>query len=245
MLQIISAGIGCVVLGLAGWMWYFTGSGNTSPAGHDFGSGLSWLTLLLYIIGFGIWAIGLPALLIDPRRYRVILQLASAVVYFWPVVAIVVAESNDHHLGMHVCAKYTVEWKCPVAWRDTDFHCEVERAGGLDSCQVKRQPIVGDVLEMLGGPVFVQNEQQIIRLYTLGKGGEDYLFCVDLHAMKKAGDVSDWIVARSSKLASLDARNDARKRFFRHGDPEGFPLVENPTVTMRYKIVSIERQRGR
>jgi hypothetical protein len=245
MIQIISAGIGCVVLGLTGWMWYFTGSGNTSPAGHEFGSGLLWLTLLLYIIGFGVWATGIPTLLIDPRRYRVILQSASAVVYFWPIVTIVVTELNDHYFGMHVRAEYTIEWNCPVAWRDTDFGCEVERAGGLDSCQVRRQPVVGGVLEMLGGPVFVQNERQIIRLYTLGKAGEDYLFCVDLHDMKKAGDVSDWIVARSSKLASLDARNDAMRRFFRHGDPDGFPVVETPTLNMRYKIIFIERQRGR
>jgi hypothetical protein len=102
MLQIISTGIGCVVLGLVAWMWCVTGSGNTSPAGHEFGSGLEWLIFLLYIVGFVVWVFGIRALLTDPRRYRVILQLASAIVYFWPVGMFIMAELNDRYLDMHI-----------------------------------------------------------------------------------------------------------------------------------------------
>jgi hypothetical protein len=142
---------------------------------------------------------------------------------------------------MHIHAEYTVEWKCPATWQGTDFYCEVERAGGLNHCAVRRQSVAGDVLEMSGGPVFAQNERQIIRLYTLANGGKDYLFCVDLHGVRQAGEVSDWMIARTSKLANTGAR----RQFFRNGDPGGFLPAENPTVTMRYKITSIERQRGR
>jgi hypothetical protein len=243
--QIISAAIACVVLGLAGWQWYFTGTGNTSPAGHEFGTGLMWLTLLLYVIGFAAWVIGLPVLLVDPRRYRIILQLASAIVYVWPVVTLVMGEFNDRHLRTHVRAEYTVEWKCPAAWQEVDFHGEVDAPGGTGGCEVKRHAVADGVLKMSGGPIFVQSERQIIRLYSLTKGQDIYLFCVDLHDMNQPGQVSDWIVARSSKFASPDAFADANKRFFRYGDPGGYSPVEDPVVMMRYKILSIERQRGR
>jgi hypothetical protein len=243
--QIISAGIACVVLGLAGWNWYFMGTGDTSPAGHEFGTGVEWLTVLLYIAGFAVWIIGLPALLRDPRRHRITLQLASAIIYFWPVGALVVRELNDRYLGMHVRAEYTVEWKCPAAWQDAKFRCEVDAPGGLNSCQVRRNGVAGDVLQMSGGPIFVQSERQIIRLHQTGNRGEEYLFCVDLYQMKNSGDVSDWIIARSSKLPAPNAWADAQKRFFCYGDPSRFSPIQNPDIRMRFKIVTIDRQRGR
>jgi hypothetical protein len=244
MLQAIPATIAAVVAMLVGYMICFPESGGGGP-GREFGSGLAWLTLGLYVIGFISWVVGLVGLFFKRQRYRVILQVASAVVYFWPPVAITTSIVRDRYFNVHVKAEYVLEWKVPAQWKSKDLKCEIHGGGGIDGCPVKQGQIRGDSLEVFGGPVHVWCERQIVCLevwHRDRRGFDDYIFPVDLHDKKQAGETSDWLPARSWNTSKDPS---ARALFFRHGDPSGFPLVQNPTLQMRYRIVSVERKRGR
>jgi hypothetical protein len=244
MLQVISAAIAAVIAILFGYMMWFPESTGSRP-GSEFGSGLDWLTFFLYASGFVLWVAGLIRLLFARQRYQVILQAASGLVFLYPVAVFVMGSLRHRYFDVHVNAEYVVEWKVPAEWTSRDFKCEVNYVGGLGNCRVKRGPIQGDSLELAGGPVHVQCERQILQLQVWRDDRtafDDYIFLVDLHDNKRAGEVSAWIAPQSWKSSS---GRHAVPQFIRDGDVGGFSPVQNPIVQMRYRIVSLERQRGR
>ena len=202
MLQIISATVAAVVALLTGYMMWFPESGGPRP-GAEFGSGLLWLTALLYVIGCLLWIAGLIGLFFARQRYQVVLQAVSALVYFYPLMELVRVSVRDRYVDVYVSGEYVVEWKVPAEWTSRTFDCEVSRVGGLSRCGVKQGRIQGNSLELSGGPIHVDRERQILRFQVWREDRtalDDYIFLVDFHDNKKAGEISDWIQPCSRKV---------------------------------------------
>lgn len=245
MIQVISGAIAAVVALLCGYMIWFPESGGPRP-GAEFGTGLLWSTFALYGIGCLLWVVGLIGLMFARQRYQVILQLASAVVYFYPVVLYVFGIVWDRSFAVHLDAEYVLEWKAPAEWQNSDFECEVSYVGGIGRCHVERGPIRDNLLELSGGPVHVRCERQFLCLQVRSHEQQaalgNYIFLVDLRENKGPGEISNWILPQSCKPGS---GNRAGPQFVRDGDASGFSPMQDPIVQMRYRVISIQRQQGR